>query len=169
MNRLRAAIMTGLMVLGTTSVCPAGGKAGEVGMVTFHLETEAGGNPKMVFEMKDDDKSRFYTRSPIISMKDINAFAPFPSGTGDLYGVLFRLNKAATGRLNSISTANIGRFLVAQANGRVVDGVLIDKPVNDGYIVIWKGLTQDDIKLLDKELPRINDDKDKKKNKNKDQ
>jgi hypothetical protein len=163
MNRTRAAILTGLMVLVTTPVCPAGGKAGEAGMVTFHLETEAGGNPKMVFEIQDDDRKRFYQRAPTVSMKDITAFAPFPSGTGDMYGALFKLNKAATGRLQSVSNANIGKFLVAQANGRVVDGVLIDKPVNDGFIVIWKGLTQDDIKLFDKALPRINDEKDKKK------
>ena len=166
MNRTRAAILTGLIALLTTPVCPAGGKAGETGMVTFHLETEAGGNPKMVFEMQDEDKMRFYQRAPTISMKDITAFTPFPSGTGDLYGVVFKLTKAATGRLQSVSNANIGKFLVAQANGRVVDGVLIDKPVDDGFIVIWKGLTQDDIKLFDKALPRINDEKDKKKNKN---
>ena len=93
--------------------------------------------------------------------------SPFPSGTGEMYGALFKLSKAATGRLNSLSNANIGRFLVAQANGRVVDGVLIDKPVNDGFIVIWKGLTQEDIKLFDKVLPRIENEKDKK-NKKKD-
>jgi hypothetical protein len=168
MNRLRAAILTGLMVLVTSPVCPASGKAGEMGMVTFHLETEAGGNPKMVFELKDDDKSRFYSRTPVITMKDATAFAPFPSGTGEMYGAMFKLSKAATGRLNSLSNANIGRFLLAQANGRVVDGVLIDKPVNDGFIVIWKGLTQEDIKLFDKVLPRIDSDKDKKNKKKKD-
>ena len=145
----------------------AGGKAGEMGMVTFHLETEEGGNPKMVFPQMDDGKQRFFLRTPEITMKDMVAFRPFPSGTGDEYGMVFQLKDAAKRRLNAISTAHQGKYLLAQANGRVVDGVLIDKPVDDGLIVIWKGITTAEVQLFDKALPRIGDT-DKKKKKKKD-
>jgi hypothetical protein len=57
--------------------------------------------------------------------------------------------------LNALSIANQGKYLLARSNGRVVDGVVIDKPVDDGYIVIWKGFTVDELKLFDKSLPRI--------------
>lgn len=135
-------------------------------MVTFHLETEAGGNPKMVFPQMDNGKQRFFQRTPEITMKDMVAFSPFPSGTGDAYGLVFQLTDGAKRRLNALSTAYQGKFLLAQANGRVVDGVLIDKPVDDGLIVIWKGITLDEVKLFDKALPRLGD-KDKKKSKKK--
>ena len=32
---------------------------------------------------------------------------------------------------------------------------MIDKPVTDGVIVIWKGASEADVAILDKELPRI--------------
>ena len=38
-----------------------------------------------------------------------------------------------------VTNANQGRWMIAQVNGRVVDGVLIDKQIGDGFIVIWKG------------------------------
>lgn len=151
------------MALVFVPVAKAGGKAGEMGMVTFHLETEAGGNPKMVFPQMDDGKQRWYLRNPEISLKDLVAFTPFPSGNGNEYGVVFQLADPAKRRLNAISLNNQGKFLLAQANGRVVDGVRIDKPVDDGLIVIWKGLTDDDVKLFDKVLPRIGGDGKKKK------
>lgn len=137
----------------------AGGKAGEMGMVTFHLERDGGDrDPKRVFTQMDDGKERVFGRSPEISMKDIVSFRPFPSGDGDQFGVVFMLNDAAKRRLNAISIAHQGKYLLAQANGRVVDGVVIDKPVNDGMIVIWKGLVTQDVNLFDKALPRFGDD-----------
>ena len=54
-----------------------------------------------------------------------------------------------------LSIAHQGKFLLTQVNGRVVDGVWIDKQVDDGMLIVWKGITNGDIKLLDKVLPRI--------------
>ncbi len=162
---LRIVALAGLFALGLSPVSQAGGKAGEMGMVTFHLETDDGNNPKIAFPQLDNGKQRFFLRTPEISMKDMVAFSPFPSGAGDEYGMVFQLRDAAKRRLNAISIANQGKFLLSQVNGRVVDGVTIDKPVNDGFIVIWKGVSGDDIKLFDKALPRIGDDGKKKKKK----
>lgn len=139
----------------------SGGKAGETGMVTFHLETEAGENPKMVFSMMDGKKERFYRRMPEFTMKDFVAFSPFPSGEGDLFGLVFQLKDAARRRLNAMSMTYQGKWLLAQANGRVADGVLIDKPVDDGLLVIWKGITLEEVKMFDKVLPRMGAPKEK--------
>jgi hypothetical protein len=35
-----------------------------------------------------------------------------------------------------------------------VDAVVIDKQVSDGVIVIWKGVTLADVKILEEEIPR---------------
>lgn len=163
---LRIAALAALLTLVVAPVGRAGGKAGEMGMVTFHLETEAGVNPKMAFPQMDDGKQRLFLRMPEITLKDMVAFSPFPSGTGEEYGLVFQLKEPAKRRLNALSIANQGKYLLAQANGRVVDGVFIDKPVDDGLIVVWKGITNDEVKLFDKVLPRIGDaGKDKKKKK----
>jgi hypothetical protein len=151
------------MVFGFVPASMAGGKAGEMGMVTFHLETDEGGNPKMVFPQMDEGKQRWFARTPEISMKDMVAFRPFPSGTGNEYGLVFQLSDAAKRRLNAISIAHRGKFLLAMVNGRVVDGVIIDKPVDDGLIVIWKGVGDDEVKKFDEVLARIGDDGKKKK------
>ena len=53
--------------------------------------------------------------------------------------------------------------MITQLNGRVVDGVLIDRQIDDGQLVIWKGVTLADVATLDKALPRTGEDKKKKK------
>jgi hypothetical protein len=55
--------------------------------------------------------------------------------------------------------------MVCQAFGRVVDALTIDQPVNDRVIIVWKGLTLDEIRELDKVLPRIGQEKEKKEKK----
>jgi len=154
---LRIAALAAIFTVGIGPLSQAGSKPqGEIGMVTFHLETDPSVvNPKLLFTQMDDGKQRFFLRSPEITMKSIEAFCPFPSGTGSEYGLVFQLKEPARRHLNALSIANPGKFLLAQADGRVVDGVWIDKPVNDGMIIIWKGITSDEIKLFDKVLPRI--------------
>jgi hypothetical protein len=155
---LRIAALAALVTLVMAPLGQAGGKAGEMGMVTFHLETEGeGASPKMVFPQMDEGQQRFFLRMPEITMRDIVAFSPFPSGSGDEYGLVFQLKDAGKRRLNVLSLTAQGKYLLAQVNGRVVDGVIIDKPVDDGLIVVWKGITTDEVKLFDKVLPRIGD------------
>ena len=155
MNR-RLATLAALFTLVLAPFGKAGGKAGELGMVTFHLEIDpSGATPKIAFSQMDNSKLRYFLRTPEVTMKDMLAFSPIPSGAGDDYGLVFQLKPAARQRLYALSVANPGKYLLAQANGRVVDGVWIDKPVTDGVLVIWKGITTGDIKLFDKALPRI--------------
>jgi len=123
--------------------------------VSFHMETEATDNPKMIFPQLANGKKRFFTRSPEIATKDLVSFNTFPAQDGQDYGVIFKLKGSATNRFSALTTANQGRWMISQINGRVVDGVLIDKTVNDGFIVIWKGVALADIAMLDEQMPRI--------------
>lgn len=148
--------------LGVAAGVWAGGKAGEDAVVSFHLETEHAENPKLVFSLEIAGQMRHFRRMAEITTSDIAAFRPFPGDDGaNSYGVIFKLKNPASRRLTNITTANQGKMMVAMANGRVIDAVRIDQPVNDGYIVIWKGLTEADIKLYDKEAPRIGEEKKK--------
>jgi hypothetical protein len=150
---LAALLATLLLVF--TPPASAGGKKADKASITFHMETEGTDNPKMIFPQVANGQTRYFRRGSEISLKDMTAFSPFPSENGDGYGLVLKLKPNATNRLAAITSANQGRWLISQVNGRSVDGVLIDKPVNDGFIVIWKGITDMDIAVLDKELPRI--------------
>jgi len=155
MNR-RLVTLAALLTLLIAPLGQAGGKAEQLGMVTFHLEMDSSGaSPKIAFPQMDDGKVRYFLRSPEFTLKDVVAFSPTPSGAGDDYGLVFQLKNSARQRLYALSAAYLGKYVLAQVNGRVVDGVWIDKPVEDGVLVIWKGVTTGDIKLFDKVLPRI--------------
>ncbi len=163
MKTRRAALLI-MAALALAPVAHASGKKETKTAVSFHMETEGTDNPKMIFPFLANGKERFFRRLPEISMKDVMSFNPFPSefGGGD-YGVVFKLKGSAANRFTAITSANSGRWMISQINGRVVDGFLIDKPVTDGQIVIWKGVTLQDIALLDAEFPRIGQEGQKKK------
>lgn len=150
---LAALLMIFVLVVAPPAL--GGGKKADKASVTFHLETEGTDNPKMIFPQMANGQTRYFRRGAEISLRDVTAFSPFPAENGDGYGLVLKLKQTATNRLAAITSANQGRWLISQVNGRSVDGVLIDKPVNDGFIVIWKGVTDMDIATLDKELPRI--------------
>ncbi len=140
----------------------AGGKAGEDAVVSFHMETDHAENPKMVVPVQAGGKTRYFRRMPEIVMRDIAAFRPFPGDdNANTYGIVFQLKNAASRRLANITNANQGRMMLAMTNGRPVDMVLIDQTVDDGFIVIWKGVTEADIRLYDDAVPRIGEEKKK--------
>ena len=152
-----------MLVVALSPTLLASGKKEMKTTLSFHLETEATGNPKMIFPQLANGETRYFRRMPEVTTKDVVSFSPFPSEIGDGYGIVFKLKPSAVNRLAAVTNANQGKWLIAQVNGRVVDGVLIDKQISDGFIVIWKGVTLDDVTLFDKDLPRINAEDKKKK------
>ncbi len=161
----RIAAFTAIALLACASAGLAGGKKEDKASATFHMETEATDNPKMMFPQLANGQTRYFRRLPEINSKDIVSYSPFPSEIGEDYGAVFRLKDNAARRLSAVTNFNIGKWMIAQVNGRVVDGVLIDKQIDDGRIVIWKGITLADIDLLDKQFPRIGEEGKKKKKK----
>ncbi len=159
----RIAALTTMALLALTPTVSAGGKKENKASITFHMETEATDNPKMIFPQLANGQRRFFRRLPDIGTKDIASFSPFPSEVGDGYGLVLKLKGNAANRLAAITNANQGRWMISQVNGHVVDGVTIDKQIDDGFLVIWKGVTLADITMLDEELPRAGADAKKKK------
>ncbi|MDP4625140.1 MAG: hypothetical protein NWT08_08380 [Akkermansiaceae bacterium] len=133
----------------------AGGNKGKSVNISFHIETEGSDNPKMIIPQMIAGKQRFFRRLPEISSKDLAAFTPFPADDQASYGVVFQIKGKAHQRFEAVTTDNRGRWLLCQAFGRAVDAVLIDEPVTDGAIVIWKGITLEEVHELDKAMPRI--------------
>ncbi len=152
-----------MLVVALAPALQASGKKEIKTSVSFHMETEATDNPKMIFPQLANGQTRYFRRMPDITSKDVVSFSPFPSDVGEGYGIVFKLKGNAVNRLAALTAANQGKWLISQVNGRVVDGVMIDKQVNDGFIVIWKGVTLDDVTLLDKSFPRMGAENKKKK------
>lgn len=157
--------LTLILVFSASLLCPvsAGGKASKKASVSFHIQADAMENPKMIFPQAMNGKALHFRRSPEVSIRDLTSYSPFPAEGGGDYGAVFRLKGSAAGRLAAITNSNQGSWLAAMVNGRVVDGVLIDKQIDDGVLVVWRGLNLDDITALDKTLPRVGE-RDGKKN-----
>lgn len=157
MNLVR--LLTLIMVFCTAMSALAGGKKQEIAGFAFHLETQPGENPKMVFNQFVSGQERVFRRVPEISTKDVVAFNPFPSQDGQGFGVLLKLKQGAANRLAGVTAANTGKWMIARVNGRIVDAVRIDQQITDGEMVIWKGMSQAEISGMDKKLPRIGEKK----------
>jgi len=152
-----------LVCLALAPALLAGGKKEPKIQISFHLETEATGNPKMIFPQRVAGQIRYFNRMPEISSKDIASYAPFPSSAEESYGAVFTLKDHVRNRLAAITNANQGRWVIAQINGRVVDGFIIDKQVDDGRVVVWKGISLADFTIFDEEMPRTGEEKKRKK------
>ena len=164
--RLLSATLGILVTLATGSSLSAAGKAENKASLSFHVETEASDNPKMIFSHTvNNGETRYFRRIPEISTKDVISYSPFPSNTGEGYGAVFRLRESAAKRLAAITNINQEKWLVAQVNGRLVDAVIIDQPINDGVLVVWKGITLADLSIFDKSTKRTGE-QDGKKTKN---
>lgn len=160
-SRLAAFIMT--VVLALAPAAFAGGKKESKSTMSVHIETAASDNPKMIVPQEIGGQQRYFMRSPEVSGKDLESFAPFPSDVPGEYGIVFTMKPGSVGRIAAVTNVNQGRWMITQLNGRVVDGVIIDKQISDGRVVVWSGVTQQDIKLLDQDFPRTGETGKKKK------
>jgi hypothetical protein len=153
-----------LFAIAILSLCPgltaqAGGKKGEDSGISFHMQGDPSDNPKMIFQQLNAGQQMVFRRVPDFTTKDIAAFNPFPSQDGQGFGAVLQLKPSAKNRLFAVTNANINRWMLAIVNGRKVDAVLIDKGVEDGHLVIWKGIGAAEIEAFDKEVPRIGESK----------
>lgn len=164
----RIKTLAALLLLACAPVATAGGKKDSKLVVSFHMETEATDNPKMMFQTVVLGKTRYFRRMSDISTRDFVSFAPFPDELGNTYGIAIRLKPNAASRLSALTSVNLDRWMAASVNGQIRDVVKIDKVIEDGTLVIWRGVTLEEIHTLDQTIPRIGAEKAKGKEKKKD-
>lgn len=147
----------------------AGGKKDSDVTVSFHMQTEATDNPKMIFQTLVHGKPVFFRRMADIATRDIVAFGPFPDDLGGgTYGMAIRLKPNAASRLAAVTATNLDRWMAASINGEIRDVVKIDKQIDDGTLIIWRGVNLAEVNALDKTIPRLGAEKAKGKEKKKD-
>lgn len=157
-----------LFAIAVLALCPgltahASGKKGEATTVSFHLQADETDNTKFIFPQDTAGRKVFYRRAPEVNLKDIAAFNPFPSQDGDGFGIMVQLKPHAKNRIAAITNGAVNRWMLAMVNGRKVDAVIVDKEINDGILVIWKGIGAAEIDALDQKIPRIGEEKPRKK------
>ena len=113
-----------------------------------------------------DGRKTYLSIMPLLSEHDIKAVYPFRAADGS-GGAYLRLDGHGANLLTEYSTERMGRrqVLVVVVNGRQVVDLLVDKPVNDGVLVIPFGLTMTDEAHLVNLYPIIGHEKDPKQKK----
>lgn len=122
--------------------------------VSFHIETDASEAPKFAFPRKvsGTTKVRYFKMIPEFTDKQIEWFYPFPSNSSASNGVVFKLDKTGTQRLENLSAQNQGRTLLTSIHPGFESSVVIDRVVSDGIIVVWDGVTPERLESLRKNL-----------------
>ena len=120
--------------------------------ISIHSEGSPADGEKRVFPKNVLGEERYFRISPEITETNFKAFYPFNADDGTSFGATFFLDDKATLRLDQLSTADQGKFILAVVDGVPVDYMRIDKPTTDGMITIWRGLKQDHLVFLEKKL-----------------
>lgn len=148
-----------LVLTATIMWSSAGGKKTQGLVVTFHVEAEQNENPKFVTPVKlgTEHRQYFFSKIPTFSDKDIAWFYPFTAADGVSYGVAFRLKEHSANELKGVTLTNQGKLLGLRCSDAPIQAVLIDRPINDGIIVVWDGLQQRHLQEFRKKFPHVDD------------
>jgi hypothetical protein len=152
--RLPALILA--IVSTAAPLAEAGSKKPALPAIRLHGE----GNPtdgdsfSSEIQLTNPPKKIFMRKVPVVNEQDFKAFFPFPGNDG-LSGAYFLLDAHGTNKLHQFSTEDRGRIAVVLVNGRVAAALLVDKPVNDGILMVPGGIAPEEILALQQRLPVI--------------
>ncbi len=146
-----------LTLILTLSAVYAGGKRYHLYLCKFHLEGDIGDNPKFMIPVSLGSERRTYhfNKIPSFTDADIAWFYPFNAENGLSYGAAFRLKDHAATELTALSRTNPGKLLGLTVGDAPVAAVRIDRPVDDGVIVMWEGLQPSHLQEFQKRFPHV--------------
>ena len=143
-----------LMLLAILPPAHGSGKARRYSM-SFHVEGDEFEGPRMVREERVDGKSHWFRISPVLTSNNFKGFYAFPAEDGS-WGAAFAVNDSGWEAIMQTASTDAGKLMRVVANGRAVDMLHIDKPKRDDHlIVVWKGLSTEEVAGLRKKLPEI--------------
>jgi len=139
--------------------CEGAGKQAKLYVVTFHVEGEETDNPKMVTRVKlgQEHRQYFFSKVPTFTDRDIAWFFPFTASDGVSYGAAFRFKEHSATKLKAITLTNQGKLLGLRCSDAPLQAVMIDRPIDDGVVVIWSGLQQRHLQEFRKKFPHVDD------------
>ncbi|MEY4299329.1 MAG: hypothetical protein RIR25_565 [Verrucomicrobiota bacterium] len=104
----------------------------------------------------------FLQRMALITQSEVDAIYPFAAAGGS-QGVYLKLGAHGSRLLQQHTMVKQGELLVVMLNGRMVSNLLIDRPIDDGILSIPRGLSPDDIAVMETVFPVVGQEGKKKK------
>ena len=92
----------------------------------------------------------FIEKTAWLSERDVKAYYPYRAADGS-YAALLQLDDHGRTVLDTLSVEHRGALLYVFLNGRPLTELQIDRRVKDGKIYLGSGLTEADIKLMNKD------------------
>ncbi len=156
---MRSALLCLGLLLAAIYWCEGAGKKHGLYLVTFHIEGQETDNPKMIVPVKlgQEHRQYFFSKIPAFTDRDIAWFYPFTASDGVSFGAAFRLKDHSAQELKAVTLTNQGRLLALRCSDAPVQAVLIDRPIDDGVIVVWSGLQQRHLQEFRKKFPHVDD------------
>jgi hypothetical protein len=143
------------MALAISSSSWAGGKS-RGAYIGFHPEGDEAEGPKFVRPDVVGGEQHFFRINPDLTIRHVDSFYAFLSEDGATFGAILKLNAEGQRAHDVMVSTNLGKLTRTIVNGRAIDVLRVDRPrQNDGQIVIWKGLTLQDLELMEKKLKRL--------------
>ena len=144
----------GLAVLAVSFLTGAGNKAKGY-LLTVHVEAPAEDSPKFASPVKLGSESRqyYFRKIPEFKDDDIAWYYPFTSRDGNSFGVAFKLKSHQAAALKALTLTHQGKLLGLRIPSAPYKAVLIDRPIDDGIIVYWDGLSKQHLQAFGKKFP----------------
>ncbi len=96
-------------------------------------------------------QGRYYEKLPLLSLNNFSSFRSRPEADGT-YSVALYVNKMYAQRLFTATTSKHNKLLLPVAGGLAHTPIRITKPITDGTLVIWGGLTGYDLYRISQKL-----------------
>lgn len=123
--------------------------------ITCHVQNDDISHPSEIMKLPINGQQMVFKKVPEFSQRTVAAFEPFPADDGQGNGVVLQLDAKGTNYLEAASRLNQGKVILTMVNAVPVDMVELDQPITDGRFTIWRGLSDETIKELDKFYPRL--------------
>lgn len=124
---------------------------------TFRVHVTANKNDGSVFAQpirSISGREVFIDKTAWLSERDVKYYYPYRSADGS-YGALLELDDHGRTVLDTLSVERRGSYLFVFLNGRPITELQVDRRVSDGKIYLPSGLTEADIKLMNKDWKLI--------------
>jgi hypothetical protein len=150
-------LATALLCLAAIPLLTSGGKKSESFVITFHVEAPAEEAPDFAAPIKLGTEMRqyYFKKVPEVTDRDIAWFYPFVSENGQSFGAAFKLKDKAMDGLKALSLTHQGKLLGARIANAPYSAVMIDRPIEDGVLVVWNGLDKTHLKAFEKKFPHV--------------